>query len=62
MGIVVDGNEYQFACTTPNTGIFIECGTGLEVDQTGNKVTFNNTTVVNTDTDKILTLNSIITW
>ena len=62
MAINVNGDEYKFACTTPKTGNFTECGSGFDVDQNGNKVTFNDTTVINTDTGKILTMNGVITW
>ena len=62
MSIVVNGEDYQFACTTPKVGDFTECGSGFVVDQSGNKVVFSNTTVINVDSDKILTLNGVITW
>lgn len=62
MAINVNGKEYKYACISPNTGTFTGCGNNFEVNQTEKKVIFNNTTVINTVNDKILTLNGVVTW
>ncbi len=62
MAINVNGEEYKFACSTPEIGSFVSCGDNFKVDKNGKKVTFNNTTVVNTKSDEILTMNGTITW
>jgi len=62
MAININGEEYKFACSTPEVGTFVNCGDNFSVDQEGEKVIFNNTTVVNTKSGKILTMNGTITW
>ncbi|ALJ03802.1 hypothetical protein APS56_00940 [Pseudalgibacter alginicilyticus] len=62
MSININGTEYKFACSSPEVGTFTECGENFEVRQSEKKVIFDNTTVVNTKTDKILTMNGTITW
>ncbi|WP_372752841.1 hypothetical protein [Mariniflexile sp.] len=64
MAILKNGEEFRYVCTTPSeTSSFdTDCGTGFSVDKTNKKVTFQNTTVINTDTGTILTMNGVVTW
>lgn len=63
MTIISNGVEYRYSCLTPsNNSEFVDCGTGLKVDKTKKEVVFKNTTVINTDSGNILTINGIITW
>jgi hypothetical protein len=62
MTIVKNGEEYPHACSSPYQGFFMACGDGFEVDFEAKKVTFEGTTVINTDDDKILTMDGVITW
>ncbi|MCK0157560.1 hypothetical protein MWU65_10245 [Cellulophaga sp. F20128] len=62
MAINVNGEEYKFACSTPEVGTFVNCGDNFNVNQSGKIITFNNTTVINTKSGKILTMNGSISW
>ncbi|VXB49326.1 conserved hypothetical protein [Maribacter litoralis] len=62
MTIVKNGVEYRHACSTPNLNIFTDCGENFRIDFDGNTVIFDNTTVINTDNDSILTLDGTVTW
>lgn len=62
MTIVKDGEEYRHACTSPYQNFFIACGDGYEVDFEAKTITLEETTVINTDTNVILTLDGTITW
>jgi hypothetical protein len=65
MSIVVDSTEFSYTCYTENAPSWsIDCG-GLEainLDITGRTVSFNETTVINTDSATILTLDGTLTW
>ncbi len=59
MVIITDGIERRYACDALfNT--FITCGS-ITLDNKIKKALFNNTTVENTDTGSILTMNGIVT-
>lgn len=62
MTIVRNGEEYLHACSSPYQGFFTACGDGFQIDFEAKKVTFEDTTVINTDDDKILTMDGTITW
>jgi hypothetical protein len=61
MGIIANGVTRRYACSSGGA-IFTDCGTGLNFDLAGKKVTFTDTTVINIDTDSILTLNGMVQW
>lgn len=61
MGIIANGVTRRYACSTGGV-IFTDCGTGLNFDLAGKTVTFTDTTVINIDTDSILTLNGMVQW
>tara|TARA_R110002050_G_scaffold275455_1_gene420223 strand:+ start:29881 stop:30405 length:525 start_codon:yes stop_codon:yes gene_type:complete len=60
MIIIKNSEEYRFTCTS--TASNDDCGDGFQVNQADRQVIFNNTTVVNTESEKILTMNGTITW
>jgi hypothetical protein len=60
MSIIVEGIPYTHACES-EFNIFTDCGS-LDINLNENKVVFNNSTVENTDTGTILTLNGTVTW
>ena len=62
MNITRDGQEYLYACSSPFRNFFIACGESYVVDFEAETVTFENTTVINTDNDKVLTLDGSISW
>ncbi|WP_157491599.1 hypothetical protein [Maribacter thermophilus] len=62
MTIVKDGEEYRHACSSPYLNFFTACGDGFAIDFEGKSVTFDGTTVINTDDDTILTMDGTITW
>ncbi|XMO86447.1 hypothetical protein AAFN75_16800 [Algibacter sp. AS12] len=64
MVIVKNGEEYRFVCASDYNGGSdeLDCGTGFNVDQDNNEVIFDDTTVENTETGKILTMNGTVTW
>lgn len=62
MNITADGQEFLYACSSPFRNFFIACGESFEVDFETKTVTFENTTVINTDNDIVLTMDGTITW
>ncbi|WP_139205220.1 hypothetical protein [Algibacter pectinivorans] len=64
MIIIKNGEEYRFVCASDYNGGSdeLDCGSGFNVDQENNQVTFDDTTVENTETGKVLTLNGVVTW
>ncbi len=60
MSIVVDGIPYRHACIS-GFDTFIDCGS-LDLALGENRVVFNDSTVENTETGVILTLNGTVTW
>lgn len=62
MTIVKDGEEFRHACSSPYQGFFTACGDGYSIDFNAKKVVFNGTTVINTDSDVVLTMDGIVTW
>ncbi|MBD0851916.1 hypothetical protein [Maribacter arenosus] len=62
MTIVKDGEEYSHACSSPYLNFFTVCGDGFGIDFDAKSVTFDGTTVINTEDDTILTMDGTITW
>lgn len=62
MNITSDGKEFLYACSSPFQNFFIACGDSYQVDFEAKTVVFENTTVVNTDNNIVLTLDGTITW
>ncbi|MDD7888113.1 hypothetical protein [Flavivirga sp. 57AJ16] len=64
MIILKNGEEYRYVCTSPsdNSSEDTDCGSGFSVDKTKKQVVFKNTTVINVDSETILTMNGTITW
>ncbi|MAU14999.1 MAG: hypothetical protein CMH46_05605 [Muricauda sp.] len=62
MTIVKDGVEYRHACSSPYLNFFTACGDGFGIDFDAKSVTFDGTTVINTEDDTILTMDGTITW
>ncbi len=62
MVIVKNGDEFRHACASPNQNFFTACGDGFGIDFETKEVTFQNTTVINTEDDAILILDGTITW
>lgn len=64
MTIVNNGEEFSYVCTTPPTSAIdnTDCGTGLSVDKVAKRIIFSNTTVINVDTESILTMNGTIDY
>ena len=62
MVIVKNGQEFRHACSSPYQGFFTACGDGLGIDFNAKRVVFENSTVINTDDEKLLTLDGIVTW
>lgn len=63
MTIVSNSTEFKYGCLTPSgSSGFVDCGTGLKVDKEKKEVVFEDTTVKNTDTGTILTMNGTVTW
>jgi len=60
MNIIVEGVPYTHACES-EFNIFTGCGS-LDMNLNENEVVFNNSTVENTETGTILTLNGTVTW
>ena len=62
--ILKNGVEYGFVCSTPPTSSAdnTDCGTGFSVDKVAKLIVFNNTTVINVDTEEILTMNGTINY
>jgi len=63
MTIVVDGVHLNYVCTTPFGNIFTDCGaTSISLDIANKTISFVDTTVINIDTDSILTINGSLVW
>ena len=62
MTIVRNGQEFRHACSSPYQNFLTDCGDGFGVDFESKRVIFENTTVINTDDDTILTMDGTITW
>ncbi|WP_431174242.1 hypothetical protein [Flagellimonas flava] len=62
MNITSDGEEFLYACSSPFRNFFIACGEGYQVDFEAKTVTFEGTTVINTENDIVLTMDGVITW
>lgn len=62
MNITSDGEEFLYACTSPFQNFFITCGEVYSVDFEAKTVTFENTTVINTENDIVLTMDGTVTW
>lgn len=62
MTIVRNGQEFRHACSSPYQNFFTACGDGFGVNFETKQVIFENTTVINTDDDTILTMDGTITW
>ncbi|WP_194534121.1 hypothetical protein [Zobellia nedashkovskayae] len=62
MNITIDGTEYKHACASPNFGSFIDCGSNYSIDFDKKEVIFSETTVINTKTNAILTMNGTVLW
>ncbi|SIS99055.1 hypothetical protein SAMN05421766_106135 [Zobellia uliginosa] len=62
MNITVDGTEYKHACASPNFGSFMDCGSDYRIDFDKKEVLFSETTVINTKTDAVLTMNGTVKW
>jgi hypothetical protein len=60
MSIVVNGTPFRYACVS-GFNTFIDCDS-VDLNLNENKIVFNNSTVENTETGAILTLNGTLTW
>lgn len=61
MIIFIDDQEYRFVCSVP-AGTFIDCGEDYNIDFENKTMIFDSTTVINTDTQKVLTLDGSVSW
>ncbi len=63
MAIVKNGEDNKYACLTPVANSnFTACGAGFNMNKAKKEIVFDNTTVINTDSGTILTMNGTITW
>lgn len=64
MIILKNGEEFRYVCTSDFGGGSddYDCGDDFLVNQTTNEIIFSNTTVQNTESKTILTLNGTIAW
>ncbi|MEM5566832.1 hypothetical protein WNY78_17050 [Psychroserpens sp. AS72] len=64
MTILKNGEEFSYVCTTPATSAAdnTDCGTGFSVDKVAKQIVFDDTTVINVDTETILTMNGTINY
>ncbi len=64
MTIVTNGEEFRYVCSTPPTSAAddTDCGTGFSVDKVAKQIVFDDTTVINVDSEAILTMNGIINY
>jgi len=60
MSIVRNAQPYRYACDS-DFAVFIDC-VGLDFDAATKTLTMTNTTVENTDTGSVLTLNGTLAW
>ena len=62
MTIIVNSVNYSHTCTSPGTGQG-DCGTGsIQLDLDAKTVVFTDTSVKNTDTDALMTMNGSVSW
>ncbi|WP_339713311.1 hypothetical protein [uncultured Kriegella sp.] len=62
MAILIDGTPYRYGCISEgSTTAFSNCES-FDFDIPGKKMVFSNTTVKNTDTGSLLTLDGTVTW
>jgi len=62
MSIFVSGVKYNYTCTIP-ASTFINCGAdSIALDIANKTITFNNATVINADTNTILTMDGSLVW
>lgn len=57
MTVIVDGNEFDYTCTSFGCGV-----DSISVDFDAGRVSFDDTTVTNADSNTILTMNGTVTW
>jgi hypothetical protein len=64
MIILNNGEEYRYVCTSDFGGgsDVYDCGEDFLVNQTINEIIFSNTTVQNTESNTILTLNGTVSY
>ncbi len=63
MSITTDGEKFDYICHTDAQDWSVECGVGsISLNIAAKTVAFDNTTVINTDTGTLLTLNGSLTW
>lgn len=63
MSIIVNGTKLDYTCDTSSGSTFVDCNSSaLSLDITNKTVTFQNATVINTDTDALLKMNGTLTW
>ncbi|WP_047547491.1 hypothetical protein [Psychroserpens sp. Hel_I_66] len=64
MVIISDGVEYRYVCSTPPTSSAdnTDCGIGFSVDKISKTIVFDDTTVINVDSETILTMNGTINY
>ncbi|RKE94951.1 hypothetical protein [Ichthyenterobacterium magnum] len=64
MLIAKDGEEFSYVCSTPpsSSADNTDCGTGFSVDKVSKTIVFDDTTVINTDSGAILTMNGTINY
>lgn len=64
MNIVKNGEEFRYVCSTPPIASAndTDCGAGFSVDKMAKRIVFDNTTVVNVDSETILTMNGTIDY
>jgi hypothetical protein len=64
MTILKNGEEFSYVCSTPATSSAdnTDCGSGFSVDKVAKQIVFDDTTVINVDTETILTMNGTINY
>ena len=63
MAILKNGEDNKYACLTPVANSnFTACGAGFNMNKSKKEIVFDNTTVINTESGTILTMNGTITW
>ncbi|WP_209405377.1 hypothetical protein [Pseudozobellia sp. WGM2] len=62
MVIFIDSVEYRFGCSVPPGGTFTDCGEAYNINFEEKEMVFDSTTVSNTETGVILTLDGTIRW
>ncbi|PKA99453.1 hypothetical protein B0O79_3164 [Flavobacteriaceae bacterium MAR_2009_75] len=62
MVIFIDSVEYRFGCSVPPGGTFTDCGEAYNINFEDKEMVFDSTTVSNTETGVVLTLDGTIRW